>query len=36
MKKFCAILFSFVLIVVLALPVAAEGRVARWRIPPRR
>lgn len=25
MKKFCAILFSFVLIVVLALPVAAEG-----------
>lgn len=28
MKKFCAILFSFVLIVVLALPVAAEGESA--------
>ena len=28
MKKFCAILFSFVLIVVLALPAAAEGESA--------
>ena len=25
MKKFCAILFSFVLVLMLALPVAAEG-----------
>ena len=25
MKKFCAILFSFVLVLIIALPVAAEG-----------
>ena len=29
MKKFCAILFSFVLVLMLALPVAAEDAAGR-------
>ena len=31
MKKFCAILFSFVLVLMLALPVAAEDAAGRFR-----